>query len=75
MLIETVFEPLRAAGHDCELIELAGRDIRGCIACGSASWLTVAATAARTTSTRSSRLFEADAILGSPTYFADVSWS
>ncbi len=33
-LVETVFGPLREAGIDCELIEVAGKDIRGCIACG-----------------------------------------
>jgi multimeric flavodoxin WrbA len=33
-LVETVFGPLREAGIDCELLELAGKDIRGCTACG-----------------------------------------
>jgi multimeric flavodoxin WrbA len=33
-LVEAVFSPLRDAGIDCELIELAGKDVRGCIACG-----------------------------------------
>ncbi len=33
-LVETVFGPLRDAGIECELIELAGKDIRGCTACG-----------------------------------------
>jgi multimeric flavodoxin WrbA len=33
-LVDTVFGPLREAGIDCELIELAGKDVRGCIACG-----------------------------------------
>jgi multimeric flavodoxin WrbA len=76
MLIETVFGPLRAAGHDCELIELARRDIRGCTACGKCR-----EKADRKCHGRSddgieviARLFEADAVLlGSPTYFADIT--
>ncbi|MBI5232527.1 MAG: flavodoxin family protein [Coriobacteriales bacterium] len=33
-LIEFAFEPLRDAGVDCELVELAGKEVRGCTACG-----------------------------------------
>ena len=33
-LLRAVFEPLQEAGHDCDLIELAGLDVRGCTACG-----------------------------------------
>lgn len=75
-LVEHAFEDLRAAGHDCELIELAGKEVRGCTACNKC----------RTTQDRQchgrddfgneviSRLDAADAIiLASPTYFADVS--
>ena len=34
LLIQAVFEPLQEAGVSCELIELAGKNIRGCTACG-----------------------------------------
>ena len=34
MLLEAALAPLEAAGHECELIELAGKQIRGCTACG-----------------------------------------
>jgi len=75
-LLKAVFEPLNEAGHECELIELAGSEVRGCAACG------------RCRDTRDSKcsgrddlgneviakLFAADAvILGSPTYFADIT--
>jgi multimeric flavodoxin WrbA len=76
MLIETVFEPLRAAGHDCELIELAGRDIRGCIACGKCREMADNRCHGRKDDGNEiiSQLFAADAIvLGSPTYFADIT--
>ena len=32
-LIETAFGPLREAGIECELVELAGKEVRGCTAC------------------------------------------
>ncbi len=76
ILIEAVLAPLREAGHDVEVIDLAGKDIRGCTACGMC----------RTKADRQCHgrrddanemigvLFEADAlVLGSPTYFADLT--
>lgn len=36
-LVEEVFAPLREAGIECDLIELAKKDIRGCTACGRCS--------------------------------------
>lgn len=76
LLIETVFEPLRAAGHECELVELAGQDIRGCTACGSCGTHRDLQCHGRDDfgNVVIEKLFSADAvILGSPTYFADVS--
>jgi len=76
MLIESVFEPLRAAGHECELIELARRDIRGCTACGKCREKADRQCHGRKDDGNEviTKLFEADAIvLGSPTYFADVT--
>lgn len=75
-LLEAVFEPLRDAGIECELIELAGKRVQGCTACGRC----------RETQDRRchgrddfgneviARLEDADAILlGSPVYFADIT--
>jgi multimeric flavodoxin WrbA len=76
MLIEAAFEPLRAAGHDCELIELAKLDIRGCTACGKCREKADRKCHGRKDDGNEiiARLFDADAILlGSPTYFADIT--
>ena len=55
MLIEAVFEPLRAAGHDCELIELARETSAAAPPAASAARRpTASAMVARTTATRSS---------------------
>jgi multimeric flavodoxin WrbA len=74
-LLKQVLAPLKAAGWDCELVQLGGADIRGCKACY------------RCFKNKNHRcahddffngcmdkIVEADAIiLGSPTYFTDVS--
>ncbi len=76
LLIEAVFEPLSAAGHECELIELAGKDIRGCTACGLCRERPDRRCHGRRDDAGDvlEALFGADAIvLGSPTYFADVT--
>lgn len=76
MLLRTALEPLSEAGHDCRLIELAGRDIRGCTACGKCREALDAQCHGRRDDGNAiiTELYEADAvILGSPTYFADVS--
>jgi multimeric flavodoxin WrbA len=75
-LLEAVLAPLREAGNECELIELAGKDIRGCTACQKCR-----ETQDRQCHGRNDfvnellpKMWEADAIvLGSPTYFADLS--
>ncbi|NTU71667.1 MAG: flavodoxin family protein [Coriobacteriia bacterium] len=75
-LIEMVFGPLRDAGIECELIELAGKDVRGCTAC-----MKCRKKQDRRCHGRKDfgdevieRLQDADGIiLGSPTYFTDVS--
>lgn len=75
-LIEAVFEPLRAEGIECELIELGGSDIRGCTACGVCRKKADRQCHGRTDFGNEviARLFDADAIvLGSPTYFADLT--
>lgn len=76
LLVETALAPLRAAGHECELIELAGQDIRGCTACGACGRYKDLQCHGRNDFGNEviERMFAADAIiLGSPTYFADVS--
>lgn len=75
-LIEAVFAPLREAGHDCVLIELAGEDIRGCRACGACRTKQDGQCHGRHDfgNTVIDEVATADAlILGSPTYYADVS--
>ncbi len=75
-LVETVFGPLREAAIECELLELAGKDVAGCKACmkcvkekdgrchGRDDFGNVVIDA----------INDADAvILASPVYFADVS--
>ena len=76
ILIEKVFEPLREKGVECEQVQLAGHEIRGCKACYKCS------------SKKNKRcsfegdiineciakMVEADGIiLGSPVYVTDVS--
>lgn len=75
-LLKKVLEPIAEAGHETELIQIGGQNIHGCRACY----------ACRKNSNRRcaynddilngllETLFEADAIiLGSPTYYADVT--
>jgi multimeric flavodoxin WrbA len=75
-LIEAVFEPLREAGIECELIEFAGKDIRGCTGCRRCFELKDRQCHGRKDFINEvlPKLWAADAIvIGSPTYFADVS--
>lgn len=75
-LIEVALEPLRAEGHDCSLIETAGREIRGCTACGRCREVRDAQCHGRQDFGNEiiSEIYSADAVIfASPTYFADVS--
>ncbi len=75
-LIEAVFEPLREAGIECELIELAGRQVGGCKACSICYKEQDRRCHGRDDFGNEviEAIDEADAvILGSPVYFADVS--
>jgi len=75
-LIETAFGALRGAGIECELIELAGKDIRGCTACMKCREKQDGQCHGRRDFGNEviERLRDADGvILGSPTYFADVT--
>ena len=76
ILLRTALAPLEAAGHTCELIELAGKQIRGCTACYKCE-----VTLDRSCSGLSDdgnavleAMVGADALLlGSPVYFGDVT--
>lgn len=76
LLIEAAFGPLREAGHDCELYELAKTDIRGCTACGKCREKGDGRCHGRKDDGNDviDAVLAADALLlGSPTYFADIT--
>ncbi len=76
LLIQTAFEPLVAAGHDCQLIELAGHRVEGCTACGVCRKERDRRCHGRDDYGNEviEAIDDADAIiLGSPVYFADVT--
>ena len=76
LLIEAVFEPLREAGIECEHIELAGKNVRGCTACGKCTAKADGKCWGRRDDGNDiiERMGAADAIiLGSPVYFADAT--
>jgi multimeric flavodoxin WrbA len=76
ILINHVFEPLKAEGIETELYQLSGKKIRGCIACYKC-WSNKDKRCAVKDDVLNEcveKMLEADGIiLGSPTYFADVS--
>jgi multimeric flavodoxin WrbA len=76
ILIEKVFEPLKAEGIETEILSLAGKTIHGCRACYNC----FSAETHRCTFDNDvvneciGKMLEADGIiLASPTYFADIS--
>ena len=76
LLLETVLEPLKAAGWETELVQIGGKDIHGCRACFKC-WEKKDAHCVFGKDILNGlldKIYAADAIiLGSPTYFADVS--
>lgn len=76
ILINHVFESLKAEGIETELYQLSGKKIRGCIACYKC-WSNKDRQCAVKDDVANEcieKMLEADGIiLGSPTYFADVS--
>ncbi len=76
ILLRAALEPLEAAGHDCELIQLAGKQIRGCTACYKCE-VSKDKTCSGLTDDGDSvidAMIGADALLlGSPVYFGDVA--
>ena len=76
MLLEKVLEPLKEAGAQTELVELAGIDLRGCRACMKCFSKKNGRCSIEDDPVNDFivKMKEADAILlGSPTYFADVT--
>ena len=76
MLIEAAFEPMREAGIECVAVELAGKTIGGCTACGACGREKDGQCHGRNDFGNELIGILADAdgiILASPVYFADVS--
>jgi len=75
-LLRAALEPLRAAGAECELVELAGLTVGGCRACGACRRKQDRRCHGRQDDANAiiEKMDAADAVLlGSPVYFADVS--
>lgn len=75
-LLETVLEPLQEAGVETELVELAGSNLKGCKACFVCMKKKDKSCAIKDDMVNEciGKMANGDAIiLGSPTYFADVS--
>ena len=76
MLIKAVFEPLEAAGIETELVQIGGTPVRGCSACYTCFKEKDGRCAITGDMINDciAKMMAADGIiLGSPTYFADVS--
>jgi multimeric flavodoxin WrbA len=76
ILVKTVFSELKKEGIRTELVQLAGKKIRGCIACGKCFTKQDkrCAVTGDIANDCIEKMLEADGIiLASPTYFADVS--
>lgn len=76
LLLETVLESIAEAGIETELVQLAGKDIHGCRACFACfkNKDERCAFDDDVVNDCMAKMKEADAVLlGSPTYFADVS--
>lgn len=76
ILVNTVFKELKKAGIKTELVQLAGKKIRGCTACGKCftSQDKRCAVKGDVLNDCIEKMLDADGIiLASPTYFADVS--
>jgi len=78
ILIKTAFEELEKEGIECELVELAGKSIQGCIACFKCFENKDQRCAVTKDALNDcvEKMVAADGILlGSPTYFADLTAS
>jgi multimeric flavodoxin WrbA len=78
LLLQIVLDELKAAGIDTEIISLAGKPIQGCIVCNQCMKLKNKRCAVDKDPLNDyiTKILDADGILlGSPTYFSDVSAS
>ena len=76
ILIRRVFSQLEAEGIETELVQLAGKTVKGCVACGRCfkNQDKRCAVTDDVANECIEKMLEADGIiLGSPTYFADVT--
>lgn len=76
ILVNVVFQELKKAGIKTELVQLAGKKIRGCTACGKCfeNQDKQCAVKGDVANDCIGKMLQADGIiLASPTYFADVS--
>ncbi len=76
ILIRKAFEPLEAAGIRTEFVQIGGRPVRGCTACGKCMEMKNRACVITNDPVNEiiQKMSEADGmILGTPTYFADVT--
>lgn len=75
-LIKRVFQELETEGVETELIQLGGKAVRGCLACGKCGEMQNETCIIKNDPVNDiiHKMVEADGIiLGSPTYFADVT--
>ncbi|MBD3176213.1 MAG: flavodoxin family protein, partial [Armatimonadia bacterium] len=74
-MLRLALEPIEEAGHETELVQLATRSLRGCIACFKCAETQNGRCAIDDDGNECiQKMLQADAILlGSPTYFADVT--
>lgn len=76
ILLRKVLEPLAAAGHKTDYVQVGGTRIRGCTACGACGRLKNKRCVIEDDifNLAFAKMLEADAIvIGSPVYFADVT--
>ena len=76
ILLRKVLEPLAAAGHKTDYVQVGGTRIRGCTACGACGRLQNKRCVIEDDifNLAFAKMLEADAIvIGSPVYFADVT--
>jgi len=76
ILLKKVLEPLEAAGWDTEVLRIGGKPVRGCLACMKCVEKQNGRCAIESDAMNDyiEKMFAADAIiLGSPTYFAEVT--
>jgi len=75
-MLVAALAPLEAAGHECEIVSLGAKDVRGCTACGKCKETRDRACHGRKDYLNEimEKVWEADVLfIGSPTYFADVT--